>query len=227
MTTGLTNFNRIRCDGDGNETVGQFTGGVVKVHNRTSTTGGYSLEVKGEPTQLSGTFFGVETTVDHKPSAATSALGARGNGGICRLAATYTMTSGSLVGSYGQVCSLGTLNGSGIMVSGSYSLVADGGTYTAVSHINAAWLDSQLAQTITAGKSEFLYITNNGSTTFDNALYVYAGNKITNLFEINTASGMVGANQAGGSTLNFTNYRLIKIVLEGETYYLPAAKTIA
>lgn len=217
MTTSITNLSRIRCDGDGNETVGQFTGGVVKVHNRTSTTGGYSLEVKGEPTQASGSFFGIETTVDHKPSASSSAAIA-GNGGVCRLAATYTMTGGYLFGSYGQVCNLGTINGAGAMVAGSYSLIEDGGTFTAVSHISGAWIDSHLTKTITAGKSEFIYITNNGSTTFDNAIYVYAGNKITQLFEIDTASGMVSA--ATTADYTFTKTRKVKVKVGGEVGYI-------
>lgn len=218
MTTSITNFSRIRCDGDGNETVGQFTGGVVKVHNCTSTTGGYALEVKGEPTQSSGVFFGIETTVDAKPGTATSQAGIAGNGGVCRLAATYTMTGGSLIGSYGQVCNLGTINGAGAMVAGSYSLVADGGTYTAVSHLSAAWLDSHLTKTVTAGNTEFLYISNNGSTTFNNAIYVYAGNKITQLFEIDTASGMVSA--ATTADYTFTKTRKIKVKAGGEVGYL-------
>ena len=42
-----------------------------------------------------------------------------------------------------------------------------------------------------------------------------------------TVAGMVSANTAGGGTLNFTDWRTIKCVIEGETYYLVAAKTIA
>jgi hypothetical protein len=183
--------------------------------------------VKGEPTLVAGTHFGIEATVDAKPSTETSQAGIRGLGGIGRLASGYTMTGGSLVGAYGQACNNGVINGSGAMVTGLYGLIEDGGTFTAVSHISAAWLDSHLDQTVTAGVFDLLYMTNNGDTTVDNAFYVYAGNKITNLFNIKTASGMVGDNQAGGSTLTFTNYRLIKIVLEDETYYIPAAKTIS
>jgi len=217
MAVGLTNLGRLRLTGDDtDQTVFQATDGVSKIHNRPSTTG-YALEVKSEPNPTTGTHFGIETTVDHIPTA-SSGMGVRGVGGVCRLAASYTMTSGSVIGTYGQACNLGTLNGSGIMISGIYGLIADGGTYTAVSHVNAAWFDSQLAKTVTAGLSELVYMTNNGSTTLDNAFYIYAGNKITNLFTIATASGMVGDNVNGDYT--FTATRKVKVNVGGETGYI-------
>jgi len=231
MTAKITNLSKLLlqipgADGTASgETVLQTKYGVVKFHSRPNIDG-YVVEVKSEPTIVTGTHFGIEDTVDAKPSTATSQAGIRGLGGIARLASGYTMTGGGLIGSYGQICNLGTLNGAGIISAASYSLIEDGGTFTAVSHLAAGWFDTHLTKTITAGVYDLLYLTNNGTTQIDNALYIYAGNKITNLFNIKTASGMVGANQAGGSTLNFTNYRLIKIVLEDETYYIPAAKTI-
>jgi hypothetical protein len=199
------------------ETALQTKFGVVKFHSRPNIDA-YVVEVKGEPTKVSGTFFNIESTVDHKPSTATSALGLRGLGGIGRLAASYTMTGGSIVGTYGQACNLGTVNGSGAMIAGLYGLLEDGGTFTALSHIAAAWLDTHLTKTITAGIYDLLYMTNNGTTQVDNAIYIYAGNKITNLFTIDTASGMVGDKAAGDYT--FSNTRKIKVVVGGETGYL-------
>jgi hypothetical protein len=191
--------------------------GISKVHNHACTEG-YALEVKSDPVSVSGTHFGIECTVDATPSTATSALGTRGIGGIGRLAATYTMTDGSLIGSYGQACNLGTLNGSGIFMAGSYSLLEDGGTFTAVSHVSGLWVDSHLDQTITAGLSELIYASNNGDTVMDNALYIYAGNKITNLFTIDTASGMVGDKASGDFV--FTATRKVKVNVGGETGYI-------
>lgn len=218
MATGLTNLDRLRLTGDNTgETIFQATGGVSKVHNR-PTTDGYALEVKSEVTSVSGTHFGIETTVDHHPSTATSALGVRGVGGVCRLAASHTMTSGSVVGTYGQACNLGTLNGSGIMVAGLYGLIEDGGTYTAVSHVAGLWVDSHLTKTVSAGFAELVYLTNNGSTVMQNAIYIYAGNNITNLMTIDTASGMVSDSTTSDYT--FTKTRLIKIVAGGETGYI-------
>ena len=48
----------------------------------------------------------------------------------------------------------------------------------------------------------------------DEVIRVTAGNKITNLLTINTASGMVSANAATGSV------KKIKINLDGDTYYI-------
>jgi hypothetical protein len=206
---------------------GPFTvNGVTKLRHR-PTTDEFALEVKSEFTDTDAGHECVMVTADWHPSADATAGGIQALQGTARLYGSHTASGGTIIGTYGQVCNLGTLDGSGIMLAGLYGLVEDGGTYTAVSHVASAWLDSHLAQTVTAGESELLYMTNNGATTLGQAFYVYAGNKITNLFNINTASGMVGADTAGGSTLSFTNYRLIKIVLEGETYYLVAAKTIA
>lgn len=222
ISDNTTNFTRIVLGDDtaaaGGLTVFQAKNGVSKIHNRPNADG-YALEVKSEPTVVTGVHFGIETTVDAKPSTATSAAGIRGIGAICRLAATYTMTGGSLIGGYSQVCNLGTINGSGAMVAGHYALVADGGTYTAVSHLSGLWVDSQLAQTVSAGIKDMLYITNNGSTTFDNVFFIYPGNKITNLFTIDpTSSGMVS--DATTSDYTFTKTRKIKVVAGGETGYL-------
>jgi hypothetical protein len=37
----------------------------------------------------------------------------------------------------------------------------------------------------------------------------------------------VSANTAAASTLTFTNWKTIKIVLDGTTHYIPVAQTIA
>jgi len=217
--SGLTNLDRLRLTGSGTgETVLQATHGVTKFHNRPNTDG-YALEVKSEPTVVTGTHFGIETTVDAKPSTATSAAGVRGVGSICRLAATYTMTGGSLIGGYSQVCNLGTVNGSGVMVAGQYALIEDGGTYTAVSHLAGLWVDSHLDQTVTAGVKDMIYVTNNGDTTFDNALFIYPGNKITNLFTIDpTDTGMVAAKVDADIAL--AHYRKVSVNVHGEAGWL-------
>lgn len=218
MAVGLTNLGRLRLTGDDSgETIFQATDGVCKIHTRPAT-GGYSLEVKSEPTIITGTHFGIECTVDAKPTASDTASGIRGGGFIGRLYTGYTKTGGSLIGGYSQVCNNGTINGSGAMVAGHYSLIEDGGTYTAVSHLSGLWIDSHLDQTVTAGVTDFLYISNNGDTTFDNAIYIYAGNKITNLFTISTASGLVS--DATTADYTFTKTRKVKVNVGGETGYI-------
>jgi hypothetical protein len=201
------------------------TNGIAKFFNR-PTTDAFCVQVKSEFTDTDAGHNCLEVTADCK-----AALAAGGGNtaiqGVSRLAATYIMTGGSIIGAYGQVCNLGTINGAGAMVAGLYGLIEDGGVYTAVSHVAAAWLDSHLDQAVTAGEVELLYMSNNGDTTFDQAIYVYAGNKITNLLNISTASGMVSENTAAAGTLTFTNWRTIKIVIDGTTYYIPVAQTIA
>ena len=147
--------------------------------------------------------------------------------GVARIDAANTITGGSVIGVYGQVALNATAvaNGSGVMMAAMYGLIEDGGTYTAVSHLATAWLDSHLTKTVTAGEVEFLYISNNGSTTFDQVFFIYGGNKITNLFKISTASGMVGDNNAGDAT--FADWKAIKVDLDGTTHYLIAAQTIS
>lgn len=203
----------------------------LKVHRR-PTAEAFAAEIKSEFTDTDAAHAAVAITADWKPGGSTPASGTAGGvqglQGVARLkSSSYTATGGAIIGTYGQACANGTVNGSGIMLAGLYGLVEDGGTYTAVSHVASAWLDSHLTKTVTAGSYQLLYMTNNGSTTMDQAFYVYAGNKITALMEINTASGMVGENQAGGSTLNFSNYKLIKITLDGTVHYLVAAQTVA
>ena len=199
--------------------------GITKLIHR-PTTDVFAVQIKSEFTDTDAGHNCLEVTADWKAAGATGG-GNTAVQGVSRLAATYTMTGGSVIGTYGQACNLGTLNGSGIMVAGLYGLIEDGGTYTAVSHVAAAWLDSHLDKTVTAGEVELLYMSNNGDTTFDQAIYVYAGNKITNLLNINTASGMVSENTAASGTLTFTNWKTIKIVIDGTTHYIPVAQTIA
>jgi len=202
----------------GTDTVFQAKNGVSKFHSRPNAAG-YGVEIKTEPTNVSGTHFGVEVTVDHIPSTATSALGARGVGSICRLKSTYTMTGGSLIGGYSQACNNGTINGSGAMVAGHYALIEDGGVYTAVSHLAGLWVDSHLDQAVSAGTKDMIYITNNGDTTFDNALFIYPGNKITNLFTIDTtATGMVAAKV--DADIAFAHYRKVTVNVGGEAGWL-------
>jgi len=222
MSTGLTNLSRLRLTGDDTEeTVLQATDGVHKLHTRPAA-GGYCLEVKSEPTIITGTHYGIECTVDAKPSASDTGAGVRGGGFIGRLYTGYTKTGGSLIGGYSQIQNNGTLNGSGIQAVAQYALIEDGGTWTAVGHVAVSWLDSHLDQTVSAGIKSFQYITNNGDTTFDNVFYVYAGNKITNLFTIESTTDGDLVSASTTSDYTFTKTRKIKINVGGVTCYLIA-----
>lgn len=195
----------------------------MKIHNRPATTGS-TLEIRARPTTTSGTHFALDCIVEWRGNATTGGL--RGVEGVAHVNSSYTLTgNASMIGTYGQVRVDGTVNGSGIMLAGLYGLIEDGGTYTSVSHVCSLWVDSHLAQTVSSGNKELIYATNNGATTLDSVMYVYGGNKITNLMTISTASGMVGANNAGDAT--FANWKAIKVNLDGTTHYLIAAQTIS
>jgi hypothetical protein len=202
----------------------------AKFHNRPATTGS-TVEVRSRPSSVTATHYAVDSTLDWRPTTDSTATGGgcRAVQGVSRMDAGYTTTGGDLTGVYGQVAlnATATANGAGVFMSALYGLVEDGGTYTAVSHLNSCWLDSHLTSAVTAGNVELLYMTHNGTTTMQNAIYIYAGNHITNLFTIDTASGMVSDNTAAATTLTFTNWRTIKVVVAGETHYIPVAKTIA
>lgn len=190
----------------------------AKFHNRPAVSGN-TVEVRSRPSSATAEHFAVDSTLDWRPTGDTATGGGvRALQGVARLDTGMTSTGGSLTGVYGQFANNGVMNGAGIFGNAIYGLIEDGGTYTAVSHLSVAWLDSHLTKAVTAGKTEFLYITNNGSTTYDNAFYIYAGNKITNLFTIDTAFGMVGDAAAGDYT--FTKTRKVKVNVGGETGYI-------
>lgn len=193
--------------------------GMQKFFNR-PTTDAFALQVKTEFTSTNASHTPVESTVDWK-AAGTTGGGVRGLQGVARLASGYTATAGSIIGTYGQFSTSGVLNGSGIFGAGLYGLIENGGTYTAVGHVAACWLDSHLSQTVSAGHTSFAYITNNGSTTFEQVFYIYGGNKITAWASFDTCGGMVDTGGTLGGTL-----KKIRINIDGSPYYLIAGTTV-
>ncbi len=196
--------------------------GYLKVHNH-STTIGYAIEAKSNFNGTATSHFGITSTVEWEPTDDTATDGTvQGLQGVGRLAASKTVTGGSLIGTYGQACNLGTINGSGVMVAGLYGLIEDGGTYTACSHVAGLWVDSHLTKAITSGTFDMCYITNNGTTNADNVFYVYAADRITNLFTINTTdgSGTKMVSDATTSDYTFTKTRKVKVNVGGDVGYL-------
>lgn len=201
--------------------VGQTDLGIqAKFHNRPATSGS-TIEVRARPSAVDATHYAVDSTLDWRPTTSSTATGGgcRAVQGVCRMDNGYTTTGGDLTGVYGQVAlgTTGVANGSGVFMSAIYGLIEDGGTYTAVGHLNTLWLDSHLTKTVSAGATEFVYITNNGSTTFDSVFYIYGGNKITNLFKISTASGLV--NNSGTAHAS-TVLKELKCDIDGTTGYI-------
>ena len=131
---------------------------------------------------------------------------------------TNETTAQYCIGTHGRVMLTGTINADNLIAAGVLGQILDGGTptLTKLSHIAAGWFDSQIGDTITAGSSQLIYLSNNGATTLDEAIYIYGNNKITSLFEINTASGMVTTTAAGGATRKYK----IACTIDGTAGYL-------
>ena len=204
--------------------------GSLKIHKHTATTDTYCAEFKFNYQGATAQSFGLDCTCEIEPGGDTpanrTAGGLRAVQGVARVGSGFTLTGGGDSGVYGQFCNNGTINGT-VYPSAGYMLIENGGTWTEVGVLSAMWLDSHLNKTISAGASYFLNITNNGESTptaFDAAVHVYAGNAITNLLKIDTASGMVSANTVGDAT--FANWKTIKVDLDGTTHYLIAAQAI-
>lgn len=205
--------------------------GSIKIHLHNQTAQTYCAEFKFDFQKTTGIGYGIDCICEIEPGGSTPASrtagGLRAVQGVARVGSGFTLTGGTDIAVYAQFANNGTINGT-VYPTAMYGLIEAGGTWTKVAVLSVLWLDSHLAATISAGDAYFLNITNNGATTiWTAAIHVYAGNGITNLLKIGTASGMVSANTAGGSTLNFSNWKTIKIDLDGTTHYLVAAQTIA
>jgi hypothetical protein len=159
----------------------------------------------------SGMHWGIDSET-HLNATGTASI--RGVQGVAKLTAAYTCTGGTLIGTYGQARADGTMAGSGIMA-GLYGLIEASAAITA-SHVASVWADSHQINAIT-GESELFYGSHNGTATLAQAMYIYGGDKITNLLKLSTCSGMVAdtATTAGAS-------KKIKINIDGATFYLNA-----
>lgn len=184
--------------------------GTIKAHNHL-TTAGYNVELRSETVATSGSFYGINNEA-HINATGTASVFA--NFAVAKVTAGFTVTGGTIIGSYGQARADGTMAGAGFMA-GLYGLIEASAAITA-SHVCSAWLDSHQANAVT-GSHQLLYMTNNGAATMDQAIYLYGGDKITALMELDHVSGMVAdtATTSGAS-------KKIKITIDGSVFYLNA-----
>ena len=175
------------------------------------TTEDYALQIRSESAKTSGMHWGIDSETHLK---ATGAASLRGVQGVAVVDATYVATAVTLIGVYGQVRGDGDVAGASFMAA-LYGLVEASAAITAT-HVTSLWLDSHQANAVT-GEHDLLYMSNNGAAVMDQAIYVYGGDKITNLLKLSTVSGMVSdtAETAGAS-------KKIKIDIDGSTFYLNA-----
>lgn len=208
-----------------------YVKGKARVHLH-DTTNGYCIEAKSNFNGTTTQHFGITSTVEYEPTGGTAtAGGVQGLQGVGRLAASMTMTGGALIGTYGQACNLGTINGSGAMVAGLYGLVEDGGTFTSANHVCSLWVDSHVTKVV-GGEHELIHMTNNGTTTMDSAFYVdlSAAAKFTNLFKFSAsqtplvANALVPAAAPDAGTMGAD--LAITVDVGGTPYYIPMYNTL-
>lgn len=178
------------------------------------TSEDYAYQIRANSGKTSGTFLGIDNETHLVATGAATVMSTRG---VAVIDSGVTATGVTLIGTYGQARADGSLAGSGSMMAGLYGLIEASAAITA-SHVCSAWLDSHQANAVT-GEHELLYMTNNGAATMDQAIFIYPGNKITNLFTIDpTDTGLV--DDATGETL--TPVKKINVKIDGTTYVMYA-----
>jgi hypothetical protein len=195
-----------------------LSSGYIKLHKHL-TTDEYALQIRSEYTGTTGSHWGIDSETHLSGDMTTGAI--RGVQGVARLTAANSITGGSMTALYGQIDIDGTANGSGVILSAIYGLIGASGIFTAVSHLSAAWLDSQLTSAVSSGQVELLYLTNNGSTVIDVA---YIGNhavgKLNYLFNLSHANTPYVATGGTVATASGTSPYL-KIKVGDTTYGIP------
>lgn len=192
------------------------TAQTLKIHNHTTTSTGIgSYEGKSDTNRTSGAFTGLWQDANLNVTGTGSATAILG---VATNASGATNTGGTLIGTYGQARSDGTMAGKAFMT-GLYGLI-EASTATTASHVTSAWLDSHQAEAVT-GSHQLLYMTNNGAATMDEAIYIYGGNHISSLVTLDTVTGMV---TGPGTAADGTPVK-IKITVDGTPYYINAYPT--
>jgi hypothetical protein len=183
--------------------------GLLKQHSH-ANTGDYAYQLRTESNVATANFFGMDCEVHQMLN--RTAGGVRGLSMTGRIQSGKTLSgTANLIPGYFNLDVDGTINGTGLFAA-LYSVVSAGGTFTAIGHLASLWVDSQQEGTVT-GEHELIYMTNNGASQMDSAFYIYAGDKITNLFTIDTATGLVS--EATEADYTFTKTRKIKVNIGG------------
>jgi len=196
----------------------------VRCLNRPLSADGYALEVKTDYDAASGTGQGaLQVSTRVYPATDTTTINAQGGYVQCQLHADDAMTGGAMTGFLAQAHnSGGTLNGAAITVTALRAQLADGGTWTQVSRVSVLHVLSDLAQAVSSGTYNLLFIQNAGTTTAADAIAVDGNDKVSALMTLTNVSGAAAV--ANGSILNdissTPNDGYIKVVVEGEDKYI-------
>lgn len=199
--------------GDDAKTAYNKLTGHTKIDDRPTggTSDDYALQVRSESAKTTGTHWGIDAETHLKADGAASL---RSSQGVAVVDTGYTLTAGTLNGVYGQVRADGDVAGASFMAA-LYGLV-EASTAITATHVTSLWLDSHQANAVT-GEHDLLYMSNNGAAQMDQAIYIYGGDKITSLMELNTVAGMVSDTAETGGTS-----KKIKITIDGTVHYINA-----
>lgn len=157
-------------------------------------TNSYAEQIRFNVGSTSGLVTGLDNETHLVVDGTTSI---RSTQGVAVVDTGYTATGSTLIGTYGQARADGTVAGASFMA-GLYGLIEEGGGAITASHVASVWADSHRNTAVT-GNHELFYGSNNGTATMDQAFYIYGGNKISNLFELNTVVGMTNAANGSGA----------------------------
>ena len=194
----------------------QYLKGSFKNHDHL-TVSGYSHQLRTEYNVATGDFFGMD--LEAHQAISRTAGGFRGLSMCARNVAGSTFSgSANMVAGHFLLDNDGVFNGTGLHA----ALVAKvdaGGTFTNVGHLASLWVDS-LQEGAVTGSHQLIYATNNGASVMDQFIYLYGGNKITSLIELNTCGTMVG--DKVDADIAFAHYKKINITIDGVVYWLVA-----
>lgn len=186
---------------------------TVKAHNHDSTST-INAEFKYDTAITSGETYWIWSDNN---IGATGTASATAILWVATVETGVTATWSTIIGTYGQARADGTVAGASFMT-GLYGLIEASAAITAT-HVTSCWLDSHQAAAVT-WQHDLLYMSNNGAATMDQAIYIYGWNKISNLFELNTVSGMTNAANGSGADV------YINITIDGVAARI-AAKYVA
>ena len=200
--------------------------GDLKIHDH-DVASGYVAEFKIEYT-ATGTHQACDLTVQAAGDMAACNI----SGYQCTnyVASGHTITGISYMDALnGEFTNQGTINCTGgVFTCARLTIMASTGTWTKHGILTPLWLDCKETATLSSGSYYMMYLSQNGTTALDSWIYSNMGSSTCPFFTINNSGGTtVSGNTSGGSTLNFTNWKTIKIDLGGTTHYLVAAQTIA
>lgn len=200
--------------GNSAKTSANIIRGALKLDVRPTngTTSDYAYQIRANSAKTSGTFLGLDNESHLKANGTATLMSTRG---VAVLDSGYTSTNGTIIGTYGQARIDGTFNAPAGFVAGLYGLI-EASTAITASHVCAGWLDTHQNNAVT-GSYEMLYMTNNGTATLDQFIFMYG--KADALFSLNHGEATV-AYITGPGTAADGNPIKLKFLHNGTPYFL-------